>query len=256
MLRWRTVLAACLGALMIANLASAASIGVTASVVRYLRCDDRCPYTIGRPLQWTAAHLPGQYIWNRHRRFSTEAYGGVAYSIGLTGGVSRNTVTAPGAPLSTPKPNYAANNPPMTNVVDGTTFANVTQTFTDNSDFGDGTDLVGITTAIDATNLNNLLDATTFNPAPDPRFNIGKSSPFLLGAIYVKGNGTADGQVLVKDGSYSIASSATHNLSNTVPFGTFTLAIPATAIPEPASIALMGLGAFGLIGVKLRRRSA
>ncbi len=53
---------------------------------------------------------------------TNESFGAELYNLTLSGSsLSRNTVSAPGADLQTPKPNYVANNPALVNIADGTT---------------------------------------------------------------------------------------------------------------------------------------
>ena len=53
---------------------------------------------------------------------TNESFGAELYNLTLSGSsLSRNTVSAPGADLQTPKPNYVANNPALVNIADGAT---------------------------------------------------------------------------------------------------------------------------------------
>ena len=54
---------------------------------------------------------------------TNESFGAELYNLTLSGSsLSRNTVSAPGADLQTPKPNYVANNPALVNIADGADF--------------------------------------------------------------------------------------------------------------------------------------
>ena len=187
-----------------------------------------------------------------------EAFGAVSFDGGLTGGATRSGLNfTPGNGLTVPKPNYTANNPAMTNTGDagGNPIANI---FTGGQagDLGvSNADLIAITSAIDPSNLGSTTALDTGLPVTDPRLGIGKTTPFLLGTVYVV-PGTTPGTFTIGNGQMSIANSSTHQLGTPVALGTVAaLTIPA-AVPEPTTIALMGIGAFGLIGAKFRRRSA
>jgi len=253
MLRWKT-LAAFIGVMAIAGLASAATLTVTDA--------------IGASYSATGTNLgagvvAGAAIFRIDIFASvggsptaTEAFGAISFDGGLTGTVARNSLNVtPGTGLTVPKPNFTANNPAMNNIGDAGGNA-IPLTFSGGQAGDLGTsnaDLVAITSAIDPSNLGQTTALDTGLPVTDPRLNMGKTTPFLLGTVYVSA-GASGGTFTIGNGQMSIASSTTHQLSTPVALGAVApLPIP---VPEPTTLALAGFGALGLVGAKLRRRSA
>jgi len=183
-----------------------------------------------------------------------ETFGLAGYDVTLGGGLSRNTLTVGSASsgLTNPKPNYVPDSPATTLIISssGTTLANW-YAGGQNGDLGSSlTDLIGLLTAIDPSNLNGLEDDN--GPAPDPRVNIGTGSGTRLGAIYVKWDGTTIGTFQI--GNALTASAAANKFNNSLP--TVVAPLVLIPVPEPASIALMGFAGLGLVVVARRRRSA
>jgi hypothetical protein len=188
---------------------------------------------------------------------TNESFGAELYNLTLSGSsLSRNTVSAPGADLQTPKPNYVANNPALVNIADGATFAPIPNYYSggQNADLGTPTtDLQGILAAIDNTNIGNTVNATTHAPVTDPRQSIGVGAPFWLGSVYLQWLGNANAALLLQHDEFSAVNSQTHQL------GTVTslpdVALNFVPVPEPAGICLFLIGA-AMIGLKRRTRSS
>jgi PEP-CTERM motif len=255
MLRWKT-LAAFIGVMAIAGLASAATITVTDAIGASYSATGT---NLGAGIQPNAAIYRVDIFYSvGGSPLATEAFGAVSFDGGLTGGATRSSLSVtPGTGLTVPKPNYTGNNPAMSNIGDaGGNAIPLTYSGGQSGDLGvSNADLVAITAAIDPSNLGQTTALDTGLPVNDPRLNNGKTTPFMLGTVYVTPGATA-GTFTIGNGQMSIASSVTHQLSTPVALGAVApLAIP-PAVPEPTTLALMGIGAFGLVGAKLRRRSA
>jgi hypothetical protein len=204
-----------------------------------------------------ASHIYRVDIFGQVSGLATnESFGGELYNLTLSGSsLSRNTVSAPGADLQTPKPNYVANNPALVNIADGTTFAPIPNYYFggQNADLGSSTtDLQGILASIDITNVGNAVNATTHAPVTDPRQSIGVGAPFWLGSVYLKWLGNANATLLLQNDQFTAVNSQTHQL------GTVTnlpdVAFNFVPVPEPAGICLFLIGAV-MVGLKRRDRS-
>ena len=120
----------------------------------------------------------------------SEAFSDVIFDIKLTGGVTRNTLQLPGSGLTVVKARFTPNNPPLSNLVDqfGRPYLNEFEFAGD--DVTSGNDFKNIEIINSPNVLGHTFDAATGLAVPDPRLTIGKSSPFLLGTVYVLGGMT------------------------------------------------------------------
>jgi hypothetical protein len=185
---------------------------------------------------------------------ATESFGAAAFDVSLGAHLSRlNNINNANV-----RTNYLKNDPAMTNIIDSVTTNAITNYFSggDNTDLGtSATDLIGIAVDVDGNNLGKTADANTFAPVTDPRQAIGKGSAFKLGSVFVLFDGQANTTLNFANVAYSIANTAgTPIFGNSVASQIASVAF--NAVPEPASIALMGIGVLGLVGSKLRRRHA
>lgn len=186
---------------------------------------------------------------------ANEAFGATSFDASTSGGLSiyAGNISGSGTGLTTQaQPTWTASNPLMADVGD----ANGTPltTFTVASDAGTAGDFITITNAIDQANLGKTFALDTGNPITDPRLMLGKTVQVKLGALWVV-PGTTTGILNLTNATYMIADANTNQLVTpavniTVP----RLVIP--TVPEPATIATMGIGAFILLVVKLRRHIA
>ncbi len=106
----------------------------------------------------------------------SQSYGAEEFNITLSGSLSRNSITVVGPGLTTPKPNFVVNNPPLSNIASGLSFAPIPSYFAGGrADDGgiSSTDLVAIEFFVFNYDIGNTIDATTFAPVPDPRRTIG-----------------------------------------------------------------------------------
>lgn len=192
---------------------------------------------------------------------STQSFGAASEDVILGAGLSRNTLNV-GSGTAVVRANWLPNNPAMTNVADsgGTSISNIFSNG-DNADLGpSNSDLLGIAQDVDGATLGKTIDPNTFLPVADPRQAIGKGSAFKLGSVFVVFNNGAPGSTASLSFANTAAaiadSSATPVFGPSVPMTIANVVFTVPPVPEPTSIALMGLGALGLIGMKLRRRSA
>ncbi len=179
---------------------------------------------------------------------ATEAFGAVSFDIELSGAFGRSSLNvSPGSGLLVPKPNYTANNPGIPNIGDSGGNA-IPLTFSGGQagDLGvSNSDLIAITSAIDPSNLGNTFALDTGLPVADPRLNLGKTSPFLLGTVYVNPL-PAPGSFRIVNGLYSIADATTHSLSTPQ---SFTVAPLFIIFPEPSTLCQTIFGAIALLSV-------
>jgi len=261
MIRWKTGFAA-VAVLAFASMASAATMSLTPVV------------------QATYDATTGALVGNSYIRDNTphiyrvalmagvgalganESFGLVGYDIGLQPGLSRNTVSVGGAAtgLTNPKPNFVADSP-STSLIISSSGQTLTNYYTggQNGDLGSSTtDLVGLLTAIDASNLDGLEDDQGVH-ATDPRLAIGTAvGGTRVGVVYVKWDGTTTALFSVLNGLGSTANKSTKLFSNTfaIAQGEGVNSFKFQAVPEPASIALMGLAGLGTVLLARRRRTA
>ncbi len=188
---------------------------------------------------------------------ATQSFGAASEDVILGTGLSRNTVNNASVRI-----NWLPNNPAMTNVADGngTVIPNIFSNG-DNADLGpSSTDLLGIVQDVDSASLGKTVDPNSFAPVHDPRQDIGKTSPFKLGSVFVIFNNGAPGasgtMTFANTAAAWADTAATPIFGPSTPMTIAAITLQVPGVPEPASIALMGLGALGLIGMKLRRRSA
>jgi hypothetical protein len=258
MTRWKATLAVLVAtvSLSVATIASAATQTLTATITGTYSADG---LTVNNATAGTFDGQPHIYRVDISTLFvpsspavSTESFGASSFDVVLNSHLSR--VTTNNANV---RANWFANNPAMT-VADANTTNVIPFTFTggDNADLGtSATDLVAITQDVDGSNLGKTIDPVSFASVPDPRQAIGKGSPFKLGSVYVSFDGTATTTLTFANAAYSIANTANSPLfGNAVATQIAPVTFP--AVPEPAAIALMGIGGLGLIGAKMRRRSA
>ena len=59
----------------------------------------------------------------------SQSYGAEEFNITLSGSLSRNSITVVGPGLTTPKPNFVVNNPPLSNIASGLSFAPIPSYF-------------------------------------------------------------------------------------------------------------------------------
>jgi hypothetical protein len=177
----------------------------------------------------------------------TEGFGAVYFDVALSGGITRSSLNVtPGTGITVPKPNYTANNPLLLHTAND----NSSLPIFAGGQAGDlGTsnaDLVAVVAAIDPSNLG---DASSIS-LPDPRLNIGKTAPFLLGTVYVLG-GITPGHFITHDGSYSMAQAGGPRgvLTQSFDLSDGDLVI---GVPEPNS-GLLGVATL-LAGLLVRRR--
>jgi hypothetical protein len=259
MLRWKT-LAAFLGVMAIASLASAATITITDAIGQSftggLGGSTAALVSLGNGVQPGATIYRVDIFGTVVGATATNVFGATAFDAAVTGGATRynggNTTGGTGLTTSA-RAVWTPNNPALGRADSGGTALN---TFTLASDAGvSSTDFVAITNAVDPANLGKTFDPTSGDPATDPRLTMGTTTPFKLGSLWVV-PGTTAGQLNLSNASFLIADVTGGQLITPATNMTVAaLTIPAT-VPEPATIAMMGIGALGLIGAKFRRRSA
>jgi hypothetical protein len=171
-----------------------------------------------------------------------DGFGNLSMNVGPLSGVTRVP-----ANVGQAKANYTANNPLWTET-DGSTSH---QTYSDNSDLGNTTDLTNIVVGIDP---NNPQVFSSFGGDPnDPRPSNGKSGPVKFGSVFVDWSGNAPASVGLTLNQHSfytanatggvlVLDSAGTNSGGTVLLG---------AVPEPGSLSLLAIG--GLVAVRRRR---
>jgi len=258
MIRWKLGLAAVVALVGVASVASAGTIA--------LKADVQATYdpTTGAKTADTYTNDGQPHIYrvaimaNTTNLGAGEAFGLVGYDVGITGGLTRNTVSVGGATtgLTNPKPNYVGDSP-TTALFVSSTGNPLTNWYTggQNGDLGSSTtDLLGMLTAVDSANLDGLEDDQGVH-ATDPRLSIGTSAAGTrLGVVYVKWNGTTDSFFNINNPLYSIASVPNHSFSNTV--AAVANGFHFIPVPEPTSIVLMGLAGLGTVMLARRRRLA
>jgi len=260
MLRWKT-LAAFLGVMAIASLASAATITITDAIGQSFTGgtggSTAALVSLGNGVQPGATIYRVDIFGTVNGATATNVFGATAFDATVTGGATKYAGgnTTGGTGLTTSARNvWTPNNPALGRADQGGTTLN---TFTLASDAGvSNSDFIAITNAVDPANLGKTFDPTTGDPATDPRLTMGTTTPFKLGSLWVV-PGTTAGQLNLSNASFLIADvTAGQLITPATNMTVAALTIPAAAVPEPATIAMMGIGALGLIGAKLRRRSA
>jgi hypothetical protein len=255
MTRWTAALAVLVAtlALSAATIASAANQTLSAQITGTFSADGNTVNSATGPIFDGTPHIYRVDISTLlgGSPSATESFGAAGYDVVLNSHLSR--VAANTANVRT---NWSANNPTMS-VADANTLNAIPNYFTggDNADLGtSATDLVAITQDVDGSNLGKTVDPNTFAAVPDPRQAIGKGTPFKLGSVFVAFDGSANTTLTFANVGYSIANTAgTPIFGNSVP--SQIAAVAFNAVPEPATIALMVIGAFGLVCAK-RRGSA
>ncbi len=179
-----------------------------------------------------------------------EAFGAESFNLTLTGSsLSRNTLNIAGSGLLTPKANWAANNPAMTNIAAAGSLTPITNFFSpgDNADIGSSTtDLQGILSDVDIASLGNVVNATTLTPTTDPRLSIGVGTPFQLGSVYLLWNGNAAASLKMQNLQFGIANSLTHQFGLATSLADVTLNF--NPVPEPGTLFLAAVGSAAHFG--------
>ena len=186
-----------------------------------------------------------------------EAFGAESFNLTLTGSsLSRNTLNIAGSGLLTPKANWAANNPAMTNIAAAGSLTPITNFFSpgDNADIGSSTtDLQGILSDVDIASLGNVVNATTLTPTTDPRLSIGVGTPFQLGSVYLLWNGNAAASLEMQNLQFGIANSLTHQFGLATSLADVTLNF--NPVPEPGTLFLAAVGSALIFGALRRQRA-
>jgi hypothetical protein len=242
----------------IASLASAATITITDAIGQSFSgslTSGAALTSLGTGVQQGASVYRVDIFGTVNGATATNVFGATAFDAAVTGGATRYSGpnTSGGTGLTTSARSvWTPNNPALGRADSGGTTLN---TFTLASDAGvSNSDYVAITNAVDPANLGKTFDPTTGDPATDPRLTMGTTTPFKLGSLWVV-PGTTAGQLNLSNASFLIADVTAGTLIT--PATNMTVApLTIPAVPEPATIAMMGIGALGLIGAKLRRLSA
>ena len=256
MLRWKTLFAF-FGVMAIASLASAATITITDAIGQSFSgslTSGAALTSLGNGIQPGASIYRVDIFGTAVGATATNVFGATAFDATVTGGAHLYTGpnTAGGNGLTTSARSvWTPNNPPLNRADQGGTSLN---TFTLAADAGvSNSDYVAITNAVDPANLGKTFDPTTGDPATDPRLTMGTTAPFKLGSLWIV-PGVTQGQLNLLNASFLIADVSSGQLIT--PATNITVAPLVFGLPEPGALAMMGIGALGLIRAKLRRRVA
>jgi len=121
------------------------------------------------------------------------------------------------------------------------------------------TDLVGLLWDFgfpSSANVGNTVDATTLAPVPDPRLSVGVGSPFQLGSVYLKWDGSSIGTLKATFHQVLVLNWQTQKYgwpADDVPNGTLNVPDTLFTVPEPTSCVLASLGGIGLLYMARRR---
>jgi hypothetical protein len=278
MLRWKT-LAAFIGVMAFAGLTSAAPTIMISDVIGQSFSGSVAssgPFTsLGNGQVNGATLYRVDFFAKVTGATATQTFGATTFDVMNSGtpgfllnttgpsGIYQGTNGSPGNGLTTgARKTWTPNNPAMTDVGDSGGNA-IATLFTGGvaSDAGVGGDYLALTSAIDPSNLGQTTSVSLGTPVHDPRLDIGATSTspntsngtFLLGSLWVY-PGSAPTTLTVANASYLIADSSVHQLLTPAVNITGIAGLTIPGVPEPTSIVLMGLGALGLVGAKLRRR--